>query len=85
MREALGLGQEHLALLQLLLRAPPLRQLALEVVRALLDALLEQAARLLQVGVALLDPGEHVVEGLDQLADFVLSFGRDAHRVVLLA
>jgi hypothetical protein len=81
--EALGLGQEHLALLELLLRAPPLHELALQVARALLDALLEQAARVLQVGVALLDAGEHVVEGLDELAHLVAAFGGDAHRVVL--
>ena len=83
--QALRLRQEHLALLQLLLRAPPLLQLALQVARAVLHALLQRAAGLLEVGIPLLDAGQHLVEGVDQLADLVAALRSHAHRVVLLA
>ncbi|MGC4084398.1 MAG: hypothetical protein QM736_20360 [Vicinamibacterales bacterium] len=62
-----GLGDE-----QLLLCPSMLFDLELEQSRALDHALLETAARLEQLGVALFDCREHLVEAVDELPDLVL-------------
>ena len=59
--EALRLREERLAPRQLRLRPPPLDELPLQLPGALLDPPLQARPRLAQLGVALLDAGQHVV------------------------
>src|SRR5205085_1401638 len=82
-RDPLGFREERLAPLQRFLGAPPLGELAGELLRPLLDTPLQAAPGLVDLRVALLDLPEHRVERGDEEPDLVAPRRIRADRVVL--